>query len=115
MKSAFFSRSRFAGCQKVGDYKRSRYPGWEFDLPGFAKIRQGAMEVKEKSCQAKRERKAHVLTFNLVIARAAGPWQSKRPFRFLCCSRKLNRHLDCHGAVRLAMTRFEVSALIFHF
>jgi hypothetical protein len=31
-------------------------------------------------------------------ARAAGPWQSRRPFRLLCHSRKRNRSLDCHVA-----------------
>jgi hypothetical protein len=52
--------------------------------------------------------KPHALTFNFVILRAAGPWQSRRPFRLLCPSRKLNRRMDCHVATRLAMTGLEV-------
>jgi hypothetical protein len=51
----------------------------------------------EKPCQAKRERKVHALTFKPVILKAAGPWQSKRPF-------SLFRHSRNRNAVWIAMS-----------
>jgi hypothetical protein len=41
-----------------------------------------------------------------VIARAEGPWQSRRSWRYSGVPGKLNRRLDCRDATLLAMTGF---------
>jgi hypothetical protein len=41
-----------------------------------------------------------------VIAKAEGPWQSRRPWRCSGVPGKLNRRLDCRVAALLAMTGF---------
>jgi hypothetical protein len=79
-------------------------------------------KVQEKSAKQSASAKPMRSPSISSKARAAGPWQSSPggrrewPFRLLCPSRKLNRHLDCHGATRLAMTKLEVNAQVFlHF
>jgi hypothetical protein len=47
-----------------------------------------------------KQHSCHGLKF--VIARAEGPWQSRRSFDLLGSSGLLRHLLDCHGATRLA-------------
>jgi hypothetical protein len=51
--------------------------------------------------------KRYVNSSHLVIARAVGLWQSRRPFTLPWRLGSLNRRMDCHGATRLAMTRWD--------